>query len=131
MITLGPVDISDPLEITFHFGPDEGHQCDQAEFDWYLNDIFVARLNFDNLATGLEVIQGPFTIAPEDYGVKDGCGTLVFSFICAELVGGCHEGAAFDIDLPDGSIKTFYLRTSAPTPVTMCELYGSELSTPP
>jgi len=130
MIILGPVipPEDSKIDILFHFGGEDGHCCDRAIFDWYLNDIFVATLDFNNASSCETIYQGPFEIYLEDYNT-DPCGWLKFSFVC-KVEGGCHEGAAFDITQPNGEVKTRYISTSNPTILWICELI-SEFSSPP
>ncbi|MDD5676578.1 MAG: hypothetical protein PHW60_01125 [Kiritimatiellae bacterium] len=134
-IILGPVipPAGASIEVEFHFGGEDGHCCDSAQFDWYLNDIFVAFLDFNNASPphNCETIyQGPFNIVLEDYNT-DPCGFLKFSFVCKSNGGTyCHEGAKIDITQPDGTIKTRYLSTSTPTVLWICELLTGYSSPP-
>jgi len=135
-IILGPVipPAGASISVEFHFGPEDGHTCDCAKFDWYLNDVFVASLNFNNASganAGKTVYQGPFEIVLEDYNT-DPCGFLKFAFVCKSLedCGYCHEGAKIDITQPDGTIKTRYLSTSTPTVLWICELLTGYSSPP-
>jgi len=128
-----PADLN--VSILFHFGPDEGHQCDRAQFDWYINSSFISFLNFNNAESGLEIFQGPFHINLNDYIHGNLCAKLQFSFVCKYSTPGggfegCHEGAAFDFTWSTGNVKTWYINTSEPTVFTSCEL-SSALSDPP
>ncbi len=122
--------------ILFHFGPDEGHTCDRALFDWYINGRFYAFLNFNNASSGLEIEQGPFNMNLGQYLNQDLCKPFEFSFVCktgVDVAGnpvGCHEGAAFDFTWSTGNKKTWYISTSVPTKFTCCEL-SSALSDAP
>ncbi|MDD5677475.1 MAG: hypothetical protein PHW60_05710 [Kiritimatiellae bacterium] len=132
LLRMGPFVPEDlNVVILFHFGPDEGHQCDMAEFDWYINGKFHAFLNFNNGSTVEEVTQGPFNMDLAQYLNKDLCSPFEFSFVCKSGDGShCHEGAAFDFTWSTGNKKTWYISTSNPTKFTMCEL-SSALSDPP
>lgn len=124
MILVGPPPLPDgsSFPILFHFGLEDGHQCDLAEFDWYINDVFVAHLNFNNGATGETVYQGPFAIEPAKY-YSNRCASLVFTFVCRSGDGaGCHDGAKIDVTAWNKSIVTHFISTSAPTVFTVCEL---------
>ena len=135
-IILGPVipPAGASIEVEFHFGQEDGHCCDCAKFDWYLNDVFVALLNFNNDSPphNCETIyKGPFNIVLEDYNT-DPCGFLKFSFVCKSIedCGRCHEGAKIDVTQADGTIKTRYLSTSTPTVFWICELMAGNSSPP-
>lgn len=128
------------FKIKFHFGPDDGHQCDCAIFDWSLNDKFVATLNFNNLETGADVEQGPYDIDPKKYD-SSGCGLLIFSFECkADPVicagssrpdgGNCHNGANIDVTRYDGEIITRFIDTYKPVELTVCELICGPVDPP-
>ena len=124
MIRMGPF-VPEDLNVTilFHFGPDEGHQCDRAEFDWYINDEFEAFLNFNNGSTGLNVEQGPFDMDLSKKLNSDLCNPFNFSFVCKSGDGtSCHEGAVFDFTWSTGAKKSFYISTHDPTYFTVCEL---------
>jgi len=131
-IIFGPVIPSGyEIKVLFHFGQEDGHRCDCAKFDWYVNDIFKAFLNFNNSATGETIYQGPFLIDPDAYEF-DACGHLVFSFECKSMTdcGYCHEGAKFDVTQYNGEIITRYVSTSVPTEFTICELMAGYSSPP-
>lgn len=132
LLRMGPFVPEDlNVVILFHFGPDEGHTCDRAEFDWYINGKFHALLNFNNGSTGLNVEQGPFAMNMKPYLNSDLCSPFDFSFVCKSGDGTqCHEGAAFDFTWSTGNKKTWYISTSVPTKFTTCEL-SSALSDPP
>ena len=132
LLRMGPFVPEDlNVVILFHFGPEDGHTCDRAEFDWYINDKFYAFLNFNNGSTGLNVEQGPFAMNMQQYLKSDLCSPFDFSFVCKSGDGTqCHEGAAFDFTWGTGNKKTWYISTSNPTKFTMCEL-SAALSDPP
>lgn len=128
MILLGPPPLPEgtSFPVLFHFGPDDGHTCDRAQFDWYLNGIFVSFLDFNNASDVLNKIQGPYTIDPSKYN-SNRCASLVFSFVAKAacvLDGTCepHEGAKIDVTAWNRSIVTHYIKTSEPTEFTICEL---------
>jgi hypothetical protein len=125
-----PLPINASFRVLFHFGTDDGHQCDCAVFDWAVNSIPVARLNFNNLGTGGRVDQGPFDIMPSKYN-SNPCGSLVFSFtprvdpaICTSEDGYIivHNGANIDVTAYNGQIVTHRIDTDTPTEFTVCEL---------
>jgi len=125
MIRMGPFVPADlNVIILFHFGPDEGHQCDRAIFDWFINDNFEARLNFNNGTSGLEINQGPFLMNLADKLNADLCNPFNFSFQCVPTIpgDGCHEGAAFDFTWSTGAKRTWHISTQEPTHFTVCEL---------
>ena len=134
LLRMGPFVPEDlNVVILFHFGPEEGHTCDEAEFDWYINDKFFAHLNFNNGSTGLNVEQGPFAMNMQQYLNSDLCSPFDFSFIGTPSHDGqtrWHEGAKFDFTWSTGNKKTWYISTSVPTKFTTCEL-SSALSDPP
>jgi len=124
MILLGPPPLpqGSSFPVLFHFGGVDGHQCDYAQFDWYINDIFVSFLDFNNGADGRNVFQGPFTIDPTKYN-SNRCASLVFSFECKSGDGSyCHNGANIDVTAWNKSIVTHFILTSEPTEFTICEL---------
>ena len=124
LLRMGPF-VPDDLNVVilFHFGPDDGHTCDRAEFDWYINGKFQAFLNFNNGSTGLNVEQGPFNMNLKQYLNADLCSPFDFSFVCKSGDGtGCHEGAAFDFTWSTGAKKTWHIDTSNPSKFTTCEL---------
>ena len=128
MILIGPPPLPNgsSFSVLFHFGPDDGHTCDRAQFDWYLNDKFVSWLDFNNGADGLNKIQGPFTIDPTKYS-SNRCASLIFSFVpnaACVLDGSCepHDGANIDVTAWDKSIVTHLISTIEPTEFTICEL---------
>lgn len=125
MIYLGPpLPMHHVFPVLFHFGPEDGHQCDQAVFDWYIGEHLISRLNFNNLESGLTVYQGPFNILPAHYG-SNPCGSLIFSFVCkAVLEPGmeCHDGACIDVTCYTGEIVTHKIHTATPSEFTLCEL---------
>jgi len=134
LLRMGPFVPEDlNVVILFHFGPDEGHTCDRAEFDWYINGKFHAFLNFNNGSTGENVEQGPFVMNMQQYLKSDLCSPFDFSFVGTPSHVGqvyWHEGAAFDFTWSTGNKKTWYISTSVPTKFTTCEL-SSALSDPP
>ena len=134
LLRMGPFVPEDlNVVILFHFGPEDGHTCDDAEFEWYINDIFQADLNFNNASTGEEVFQGPFAMNLRQYLKADLCSPFDFSFVGKKTRPDqvrWHEGAAFDFTWSTGNMKTWYINTSVPTKFTTCEL-SSALSDPP
>jgi len=124
--------------IMFHFGQAEGHSCDMARFDWYINGKLYAPLNLNNVADSNGKLdaegtawEGPFAMNMAKYLKSDLCSPFDFSFVCKSGDGSqCHEGAAFDFTWSTGNKKTWYISTSTPTKFTMCEL-SSALSDPP
>jgi len=131
MILVGPPPLpgGTVFPVTFHFGPEDGHTCDRAIFDWYLNGVFVQQLNFNNatLPEGQQSIWiGPIEINPNNYS-SNRCASLIFSFkpkaLCV-LDGSCepHDGANIDVTAWNGSVVTHYIFTIDPTEFTICEL---------
>ncbi len=128
--------------ILFHFGPAEGHTCDRAEFDWYINGKFERYLNLNNVSNSNGHLwpdgtanEGPLAMNMAKYLNSDLCSPFDFSFVCKNSTPGsigvdCHEGAAFDFTWSTGNKKTWYISTRAPTKFTTCEL-SSALSDPP
>ena len=134
LLRMGPF-VPDDLNVVilFHFGPDEGHQCDMAEFEWLINNQHIANLNFNNGSTGEEVLQGPFHMNLAQYLNSDLCAPFDFSFKGIKTTPeqtAWHEGAAFDFTWSTGNKKTWYISTSTPTKFTCCEL-SSAISDPP
>lgn len=124
MLLIGPPPLphGSSFPVLFHFGGEDGHQCDQAQFDWYINGIFVAYLDFNNGATGANIEQGPFLIDPTKY-YSNRCASLVFSFVCKSGDGtNCHDGANIDVTAWNQSVVTHFISTSVPTEFTICEL---------
>ena len=139
LLRMGPFVPEDlNVVILFHFGPAEGHTCDMARFDWYINNIFERSLNLNNVADsngqmGADgtAYEGPFAMNMKPYLNSDLCSPFDFSFVCKSGDGTqCHEGAAFDFTWSTGNKKTWYISTSVPTKFTTCEL-SSALSDPP
>ena len=135
MILIGPPPLPSgtSFPILFHFGGEDGHCCDRAQFDWYVNDKFVSFLDFNNGADCRNVFQGPFTIDPTKYD-SNRCASLVFSFIAKAacvLDGTCepHDGASIDVTAWNKSIVTHFISTIEPTEFTICELMTGSGST--
>jgi len=131
MLLIGPPPLPSgaSFPVTFHFGPEDGHTCDRAIFDWYLNGKFVRQLNFNNVA-GYDdppsIWIGPIQIDPNKYS-SNRCASLVFSFVCKAdcfLAGECepHDGANIDVTAWNKSIVTHYISTVTPSEFTICEL---------
>jgi hypothetical protein len=88
--------------IMFHFGQAEGHSCDMARFDWYINGKLYAPLNLNNVADSNGKLdaegtawEGPFAMNMAKYLKSDLCSPFDFSFVCKSGDGSqCHEGAA-------------------------------------
>ena len=115
--------------VTFHFGPEDGHTCDRAIFDWYLNGVFVQQLDFNNLHLPFEeqsIWIGPIEINPDKYS-SNSCASLIFSFVAKAqcvLDGTCdpHDGANIDVTAWNGSVVTHFISTVEPSEFTICEL---------
>jgi len=85
LLRMGPFVPEDlKVVILFHFGPEEGHTCDLAEFDWYINGKFHAFLNFNNGSTGEEVQQGPFNMDLAEY-IERICASRLSFLLCARV----------------------------------------------
>lgn len=128
MILVGPPPLpgGSVFPVMFHFGGVDGHQCDRAQFDWYLNDIFVSFLDFNNGATGDNIFQGPFSIDPTKYN-SNRCASLIFSFV--PKAESPHDGANIDVTAWNKSVVTHYISTVDPTVFTICELMTGSGST--